>query len=216
MFEEYDELVGLARLALSGRRQDIQIMIRRLARRLRGKRPDVADQLDHLITESPTIESPMRNDAIAAIPTDSDSRLKLVRPEFPVVLDVEPIWSDDVRGRLDQVVAERMRQQELAKEGLAPTRSVLLTGHPGVGKSLAARLITQRLERPLITLDLSAVMSSFLGKTGTNVRHVLDYAKNMSCVLFLDELDAVAKRRDDEHRNRGVEATCNRSTSGNR
>ena len=198
MFKEYDELVGLSRLALSGRRQDIQMMIRRLARRLRKTRPDVADQLDHLLTESPTLESPMRNDSIAAIPTDSDSRLKLVRPEFPVVLDVEPIWSDDVRRRLDQVVAERMRQQELAKEGLAPTRSVLLTGQPGVGKSLAARLITQRLERPLITLDLSAVMSSFLGKTGTNVRHVLDYAKNMSCVLFLDELDAVAKRRDDD------------------
>ena len=173
-------------------------MIRRLARRLRERRPDVADQLDRLLTESPTLEAPLRNDAIAAIPTDSDSRLKLARPEFPVVLDFDPIWSTYIRGRIDQVVAERMRLQELAKEGLAPTRSVLLTGQPGVGKSLTARWIAQRLDRPLITLDLSAVMSSFLGKTGTNVRHVLDYAKNMSCVLFLDELDAVAKRRDDD------------------
>ena len=40
-------------------------------------------------------------------------------------------------------------------------------------------------------------MSSFLGRTGTNVRRVLDYARQFSCVLLLDELDAVAKRRDD-------------------
>jgi SpoVK/Ycf46/Vps4 family AAA+-type ATPase len=48
-------------------------------------------------------------------------------------------------------------------------------------------------------LDLSAVMSSFLGRTGANLRHVLDYAKSVDCLLLLDELDAIAKRRDDIH-----------------
>src|SRR5665213_3572636 len=68
---------------------------------------------------------------------------------------------------------------------------------PGVGKTLAARWIARELHRPLLTLDLSAVMSSFLGRTGANVRHVLDYAKGVDCVLLLDELDSIAKRRDD-------------------
>jgi SpoVK/Ycf46/Vps4 family AAA+-type ATPase len=40
-------------------------------------------------------------------------------------------------------------------------------------------------------------MSSFLGRTGANVRHVLDYAKSVTGVLLLDELDSIAKRRDD-------------------
>jgi len=40
-------------------------------------------------------------------------------------------------------------------------------------------------------------MSSFLGRTGLNIRHVLDFAKGAPCVLLLDEIDAVAKRRDD-------------------
>ena len=40
-------------------------------------------------------------------------------------------------------------------------------------------------------------MSSFLGRTGTNVRAVLDFARDHNCILLLDELDAVAKRRDD-------------------
>src|SRR5690606_32775240 len=51
--------------------------------------------------------------------------------------------------------------------------------------------------RPLLILDLASVMSSYLGRTGTNLRHVLDYAKSLDCVLLLDELDAIAKRRDD-------------------
>jgi SpoVK/Ycf46/Vps4 family AAA+-type ATPase len=40
-------------------------------------------------------------------------------------------------------------------------------------------------------------MSSFLGRTGTNIRVVLEYAKRAPCVLLLDEFDAIAKRRDD-------------------
>ena len=54
-----------------------------------------------------------------------------------------------------------------------------------------------RTRPPLLILDLSAVMSSYLGRTGSNLRHVLDYAKSLDCVLLLDELDAIAKRRDD-------------------
>lgn len=41
-------------------------------------------------------------------------------------------------------------------------------------------------------------MSSYLGRTGSNIRKVLDYAKSSPSVLLLDELDTVAKRRDDE------------------
>jgi len=112
-------------------------------------------------------------------------------------LDVEPIWEPPVSMALKQVVSERQRVDELAHKGLLPTRSLIFTGPPGVGKSLAARWIARELGRPLVTLDLSAVMSSFLGRTGANVRHVLDYAKGVDCVLLLDELDSIAKRRDD-------------------
>jgi SpoVK/Ycf46/Vps4 family AAA+-type ATPase len=98
---------------------------------------------------------------------------------------------------LEQILSERQHFDELTKQGLSPTRSIIFTGPPGVGKTLAARWIAHELRRPLLTLDLSAVMSSFLGRTGANVRHVLDYAKSVDGVLLLDELDSIAKRRDD-------------------
>jgi SpoVK/Ycf46/Vps4 family AAA+-type ATPase len=191
------ELVSLARLGLSGRPQDVSMFIRRLARRLKASHPEVSAQLQQLLLESPTRETPLRSAEVAAIPVDSDSRLQLARPEYPVILDIDPVWTPEVHKALVQVVAERERESELLAKHLTPTKSLLFVGPPGVGKSLAARWIATKLDRPLLALDLSAVMSSFLGRTGVNVRHVLDYAKSTRCVLLLDEIDAIAKRRDD-------------------
>jgi SpoVK/Ycf46/Vps4 family AAA+-type ATPase len=192
-----DDIVQIARLALTGRPQDVQAYIRRLARRYRGTLPAVASQLTELLQESPTRQSPLRREATAPMPVDLESRLQLLRVENTPALEVEPIWEPGVKRALDQILTERERGEELMKQGLSATRSIIFTGPPGVGKTLAARWIARELHRPLMTLDLSAVMSSFLGRTGANLRHVLDYAKGVDGVLLLDELDAIAKRRDD-------------------
>lgn len=192
-----DELVQMARLALTGRPQDVQAFLRRLARRRKGELPELAAQLTQLLQEAPTRQTPLRREAAAPIPVDLETRLQLLRIEESPALDVEPIWDAPIRRALQQIISERQRDEELQRQGLAPTRSIIFTGPPGVGKTLGARWIARELNRPLLTLDLSAVMSSFLGRTGANVRHVLDYAKSVRAVLLLDELDSIAKRRDD-------------------
>jgi SpoVK/Ycf46/Vps4 family AAA+-type ATPase len=192
-----EELVQIARLALTGRSQDVQTYVQRLARRYRQSFPAVALQLTELLQESPTRSSPLRRESTAPLPVDLETRLELLRVENSPVLGIEPVWNPAVKASLDQILFERHRQKELLKQDLTPTRSIIFTGPPGVGKTLAARWIARELHRPLLTLDLSAVMSSFLGRTGANVRHVLDYAKGVDGVLLLDELDAIAKRRDD-------------------
>ncbi len=192
-----DDIVHLARLALAGRPQDIQTYIRRLSRRYQGQLPELASELSKLLQESPTRQSPLRRQVAAPIPVDLESRLQLLRIEDVPSIDVEPIWEPSVQRFLEQILSERRHFDELTEHGLSPTRSIIFTGPPGVGKTLAARWIARELHRPLLTLDLSAVMSSFLGRTGANVRHVLDYAKSVDGVLLLDELDSIAKRRDD-------------------
>jgi SpoVK/Ycf46/Vps4 family AAA+-type ATPase len=157
----------------------------------------MAAQLTELLQEAPTRQSPLRREAAAPVPVDLESRLQLLRIEDTPTLEVEPIWDTSVRRAFDQIISERRRDGELLKQGLLPTRSIIFTGPPGVGKTLGARWIARELQRPLLTLDLSAVMSSFLGRTGANIRHVLDYAKGVNGVLLLDELDSIAKRRDD-------------------
>jgi SpoVK/Ycf46/Vps4 family AAA+-type ATPase len=192
------DFVHLARVALSGRVQDLQVLLHRFAKRYRTGAPGLAEALVGLLREAPTRASPLRKAAEGAVPVDLDTRFQLLRVEPHPDLDQEPMYSDAVGEALSRLVAERGKRDQLLAAGLQPTRTALFTGPPGVGKTLSARWIARALGLPLVILDLGAVMSSYLGRTGANLRHVLDYAKSTDCVLLLDELDAIAKRRDDD------------------
>lgn len=200
--DEFDavqgSLVQLARLSLSGRQQDSSLFLQRLARRFRDSEPRLAEALVAMLREAPTRSSPLRRSTAAPVPVDSDSRLSLVRVEDPPAIDAAPILPPAVHQRLRQLIDERRRSDQLAEVGLAPTRTALLLGPPGVGKTMAARWLAAELGVPFLVLDLSAVMSSLLGRTGVNLRHVLDYAKAQNCVLLVDELDSIGKRRNDD------------------
>lgn len=196
--EKTKDLVQLARLALAGRPQDVQTYVTRMSRKYQKLLPELGEQLKDLLKAAPTRKSPLRNEAMATIPLDRDSHLHLLRVESAGLIEHEPIWQRHIADSLSQLVAEHQQADALRGRGLAPTRTAIFTGPPGVGKTLAAHWLARELDRPLLTLDLSAVMSSYLGRTGSNVRHVLDYAKGVQCVLLLDELDAIAKRRDDD------------------
>lgn len=187
----------LARLAAAGKTQDVQLLLRRLANRYQGDMPELAKQLASLVRETPGAKSVLRGALVEGVPVDLDSRLQLARTEYPIMLELEPIWTSQVKEQLEQIVLEQVQVAELHKADLHPTKSALFTGPPGVGKTLAARWLASKLDRPLVILDLAAVMSSFLGRTGNNVRNVIDYAKGVNCVFLLDEFDAIAKRRDD-------------------
>jgi SpoVK/Ycf46/Vps4 family AAA+-type ATPase len=190
------DFLQLARIALTGRAQDIHLLIHRATKNLKGDFPDLAEKLVLLLNESPTRSTPLRKKSESPLPVDLDSRLQLLRVEKGS-LDHEIILSETLENSLKQIIGERKKVKALLKHGLHPTKSMLFTGPPGVGKTMAAKWLADQLGLPLLILDLTAVMSSFLGRTGNNIRFVLDYAKNTDCVLLLDEVDAIAKRRDD-------------------
>ncbi|WP_246192142.1 AAA family ATPase [Pseudoxanthomonas sangjuensis] len=109
-----------------------------------------------------------------------------------------PMLADNVQASLRQLIDERIHVQRLTKVGLTPTRSAIFVGSPGIGKTLSARWLAAQMRQPLYVLDLTTVMSSLLGKSGSNLRAALDFAKAQRAVLLLDEIDAIAKRRGDD------------------
>lgn len=192
-----NQYVHLLRLALEGRPQEVIALARKNLRNMAKINPESAELVRELLMNYEEQSRAAVRDAKQPLPIDTDSKLELLRKES-VMFDHDPVWNEKVLRELTAVIDEREHEEELMEMGLSPTRSILFVGPPGVGKTLAARWISSRMGRPLLTLDLAAVMSSFLGKTGNNIRAVLNYAQKNPSVLLLDEFDSIAKKRNDD------------------
>lgn len=201
-----EDLAQIARLALAEQNEDVRLFVARLVRKYRDSDPVLAKQLDlFLKSKSAKARSPLRKSSKSklpetdyVLPVDDESRLSLLKI-YTDTSDCEaPLMSESLDETLSQLIQERRQTERLLSLGLQPTRSAIFVGAPGVGKTLTARWIAMQLELPLYILDLTAVMSSFLGRSGNNLRAALDFAKRVPCVLLLDEIDAIAKRRSDD------------------
>lgn len=192
------EIVQLSRLALTGTRQDVELYVRRITRKLEKLEPLAAAELTNLLLELPKRQFALKSATMAATPVDLDSRLSLVRTSYPDGNHTAPILDSNLTNELNELINESEFFDRLIKAGIEPTKTVLFVGPPGVGKTHTAKYLADRMNLPLLTVDLSAVMSSFLGKTGNNIRNIFDFARGTRCILFLDELDSLAKKRDDD------------------
>jgi len=134
--------------------------------------------------------------SVERLPVDNKSRSTLIEeqpwPTMPLIL------SDEQEQVLKRFILENRASSALAEANLSMRSNLLLAGPPGTGKSFIAGHIAARLGLPLYVVRLDALVSSLLGDTAKNIRAIFDFANSSSAFLFIDEIDAVAKRRDDE------------------
>ena len=134
---------------------------------------------------------------VESLPVDSKSRLPLVEeqewPNNPIFLN------DDACRTFSDFLADVAHVDTLSEKGLASRLGLLLSGPPGTGKTLLAGHVAAKLNRPFYVVRLDSVISSLLGDTAKNIRTVFDFVPARDAVLFLDEMDAIAKLRDDQH-----------------
>src|SRR5690554_151037 len=200
------DIAQVSCLALSEKNDDLRLFIAKLVRKYRDTEPNLSEELaGYLRTNAPNSASSMMRRKLygfdrsqQAVPTDDDSQLALLKKYFDDTPSLKPIFSNDIEATVNLLIKEREQVKKLAKRGLDPTKTAVFISAPGVGKTITARWIAASLGVPLYVLDLSAVMSSLLGQSGANLRNALDFAKRTPCVLLLDELDAIAKRRSDD------------------
>lgn len=78
---------------------------------------------------------------------------------------------------------------------IRPGYPCLFYGPPGTGKSLTAKLIGKEYQKDVFRVDLSMIVSKYVGETEKNLAHLFDRAENHDCILFFDEADALFTRR---------------------
>ena len=130
-------------------------------------------------------------------PRDKDSLLELYEIVYSETTLDEVILPGNQKTIIQQFVDEQNNAANLKKHNIPAANRLLLCGPPGCGKTMTAYAIGNALNLPIAYVRLDGLVSSYLGQTSTNLRKVFDSVKNQRIILFLDEFDAIAKKRDD-------------------
>lgn len=120
----------------------------------------------------------------------------IIIPQKPGLQLEEVQLSEINRNLLQQLIKEYSHLVVLEEYGLPVDNKVFLSGHTGCGKTTTAIAIAQKLNKKIIILNLSNIVSSKLGETSKNISEVFKKAIRESAVLFLDEFDSIGKIRD--------------------
>jgi transitional endoplasmic reticulum ATPase len=131
--------------------------------------------------------------------------LKNVRPSAmrEVLVETPNVnWSDVggidiVKQELKEVVEWPLKYPETFKRmGIRPSRGVLLYGPPGSGKTLLAKAVAKESEANFIQVKGPSLLSMWVGKSEEGMRKVFERARQVSpCIIFFDEIDALAGKR---------------------
>lgn len=211
--EHFSVVQSLIRAGLAGEREVFDKQVGRLRSRLlkSGDHKSV-ETIDRLLRSATEVKELQPSELVVSRtlitgetltletnpPIDRETGARLCEVCFPETGVVAMPVYDEVAGRtVEGLLSEWSNIAPLRKLGVEPTRSLLIFGPPGSGKTITAHHIASRLDLPLVVARIDGLISSFLGTTARNIANLFDFANRYRCVLLLDEFDAIAKLRDD-------------------
>ena len=103
---------------------------------------------------------------------------------------------DEEKSDLEEIIDFLRNPAKYTKVGARIPKGVLLEGAPGTGKTLLARAVAGEAKVPFFSISGSDFVEMFVGVGASRVRDMFEDAKkNAPCIVFIDEIDAVARRR---------------------
>jgi len=136
---------------------------------------------------------------------DFTNALRIVQPSAlrEVILEIPNVrWEDigdleQVKQELKEAVEWPLKYPDVFKRlGIRPPRGILLYGPPGTGKTLLAKAVATESEANFISVKGPEVLSKWVGESEKAIREIFRKARETApCIIFFDELDAIAPRR---------------------
>lgn len=124
------------------------------------------------------------------------SRARLYGNEKDKVVFKDIAGSEEVKQDLQEVVEFLKYPKKFAHLGARIPKGVLLVGPPGTGKTMLARAVAGEANVPFFSISGSEFVEMFVGVGASRVRDLFAKAKkNSPCIIFVDEIDAVGRRR---------------------
>ncbi len=124
------------------------------------------------------------------------SRARLYGNEKDSINFKDVAGNDEAKQDLEEVVEFLKYPKKFEGVGAKIPKGVLLVGPPGTGKTLLARAVAGQANAPFFSISGSEFVEMFVGVGASRVRDLFNKAKkNSPCIIFIDEIDAVGRRR---------------------
>lgn len=124
------------------------------------------------------------------------SRHRVTAKEHTNVTFADVAGVDEAKEEVEEIIEFLKAPKKFQRLGGRIPRGILLVGAPGCGKTLLAKAIAGEADVPFFSISGSDFVEMFVGVGASRVRDLFKQAKeNSPCIIFLDEIDAVGRRR---------------------
>ncbi len=167
-----------------------------LQERLGLTEPPITQQLERKVTADGRIREAAYDDS----PTETLVDIEKSNIKFEQVGGME-----DVKEQIRMKIIYPLEHQEMYKQyGKKIGGGILMYGPPGCGKTFLARATAGEIDSAFISIGINDVLECWLGESENNLHEIFEQARrNKPCVLFFDEVDALAASRSDMRKSAG-------------
>jgi SpoVK/Ycf46/Vps4 family AAA+-type ATPase len=156
---------------------------------------DLAEELKKLIQDSK--KSKINQGVLKKLPVNTAQKelndlLEFTRPDDKLE---DMVLSIKLKKSIQRILDEQRQIDKLRQHNLFPRKKLLLTGPPGCGKTMTARVISNELSIPLFVIRLDGLISRYMGESISKLRLVFDTMKEFRAVYLFDEFDSIGTTR---------------------